>query len=1023
MNRFKCLFVRLMTLVIALGLLAGGVGALAEAPNPGLDVVIVIDFTFSTFPGVDSPRGVDQQLMCLDAAAMLINMCDANYSKAAIVPFTDGNDAIESYNRANGNMWGRWIDVSDPAQRIALCDSLFTHEMYTAGKKKIHNGYSNYAVGMEQALELVRTSESGNQQLVLVLGDGENTNTQRNDPLALEYAEQIKSFGAQIYCLQFGNKPEGQYLLPRMASSPETYWPKLTPADLKDRFSKVFAELIGTEQETIHAQPITDTNDISFEIKIPHKAITEVNVVLDINKISGDVQVLDGNREPVRSSADLFQYTNRNYDRADRAYQAYDFVSLKIINPDAGVWHMITTGASKGTPEDEMTIDLLYNYQIELEAGLAGAQANAFKKNGSLTIQARFLDANGRPSDDYSLYEGLHDDGTGIQATLTIYDANGRAVYETPMEADREAGCFTHHIDLSSAGFVDNRTAEDQHFRYVVSASGDYLLRTADSTDQTFYVYGEKPIRLTEEPVEMGTLTFDDVFGNGTKDYLLSGPLSNYFSDGDGDELTYVIDNDNVYGLQPEIGESGGEKVLGVRRLGDENLQGGYVDVYAQDSAGNRSESVRFMANVVSIGKLVEDCVSFRTEAELENGEGRIAKGQSVKVNVAYDLAPLSAEYPYSELSSLVTREQVDAALKVNHTLVEMPEDTAFTPDEAGLGYTLTAGHRTGRIQVDSDADINGIARAIDSAVFEVYNQAPVTVENVHEVIKNAGAVEDPLLMFVVDKDKPDTAKLSFDLGELMIDPDGAFDHLSFTASSMNRQEKGDLFTPARGLLRLFGLIPKSGDVLGLNTVGEDDALADSTLAVEALRSGRAEVTVKATDEDGEYAIMVLKYSVTSSRERLMCIITYVVLAILLIALITLLVNKFVIHQAWPRHNDEYRVTQNDFTVLSDAGQESRRFGRTGRKPCKLKALADRFAIMDDGSGAEVFSKVMLWPTTGNQLVVELKKKARLNNATVKVDGVDISRGRKAKWGRNGKITVTYRDMVGNENTCVFKRD
>ena len=114
-NRFKCLFVRLMTLVIALGLLAGGVGALAEAPNPGLDVVIVIDFTFSTFPGVDSPRGVDQQLMCLDAAAMLINMCDANYSKAAIVPFTDGNDAIESYNRANGNMWGRWIDVSDPA--------------------------------------------------------------------------------------------------------------------------------------------------------------------------------------------------------------------------------------------------------------------------------------------------------------------------------------------------------------------------------------------------------------------------------------------------------------------------------------------------------------------------------------------------------------------------------------------------------------------------------------------------------------------------------------------------------------------------------------------------------------------------------------------------------------------------------------------------------------------------------------------------------------------------------------------
>ena len=43
--------------------------------------------------------------------------------------------------------------------------------------------------------------------------------------------------------------------------------------------------------------------------------------------------------------------------------------------------------------------------------------------------------------------------------------------------------------------------------------------------------------------------------------------------------------------------------------------------------------------------------------------------------------------------------------------------------------------------------------------------------------------------------------------------------------------------------------------------------------------------------------------------------------------------------------------------------------------------------------------------------------------AALKVDGKDISRGHKAKWCRNGRITVTYRDTAGNENIVVFKRD
>ncbi|MDO4866181.1 MAG: VWA domain-containing protein [Clostridia bacterium] len=1026
----------MMAAMLALGMLGGLTGALAEVKNPGLDVVVVIDFSFSTFPGLGNNNPADPETMCLDAATMLINMCDAKFSKAAIVPFTDEQRFIDDYNASHGSLWKTWIDVSDPVRRRALCDSLYANDVDYASGANLHTGLTNYALGMQQALDLMSRSDTGNQKLVLVLGDGiSKPASAENEQMAVDCARQIEAFGGRIYCMQFGNDPNGQNLLRSIATSPETYWSGVQPSELKDRFSGVFAELIGTEQETVTAQA-GDGDDIVFDIRIPHKAITEVNVVVDRNKIEGGVSVQDNNGQQIGDGPNLIMYTNDHTLSAGssglkgQAYQRYDFVSLKIIEPDPGTWKVSARRAADVSADEQMTIDLLYNYQIELAAGLTGADDNAFRKNEHVTIESWFVDATGAPSSDISLYGGRQADGTGIEAVLTVYDANNNPVLETPMTADYDNSRFVCDIDLNTASFVNKNAADQQTFHYGVSASGDHLFReTENNENNVFVVFGDKPVATETEPQFLGTIRINDIFDENAPVELESKPLSGCFKDEDDDPLTYVIASRS--GLEGEIVDN--EKLV-VHRVSDDNLKDGYVDVYAQDGAGNKSESVRFTANVISVGDLLNDCLTISADpvqpeiAELGTGlePGQLGKGGSATVQVAYDLVPPSADFPYSELAALELRDKLDGVLAVEHVTVEKPKDAEVVNDEFGLGYTVSAKRNTGKVQVDSTYSINGgESKPLGSNTFEVVNVAPVVVEDLEGLLAgNGGESGEAGVVFTVDKDNPELGKLSHALNDWFTDADGAFDSLSFTASAENQEEEKDLFTPARAILRTFGLIAKEGPVVETNADVDSGALEGDTLNVTAARFGRSHVTVTATDEDDESVSYAIDYNITSSRDRLMCIITYAVILLILAVIAAVLINKYVVHRPWPRHNDEYRVTQNDFAVLSDEGKESRRFGRTRRKPCTLKVLADHFTIMDDGSGAQVFSKIQLWPTTGNRLVVELKKNAALpNGSSVKVDGTVITRSRKAKWCRNGRITVAFRDTAGNENTVVFKRD
>ncbi len=1005
-------------------------GEPGEQQSPGLDVVIVMDFSSSTFPGLPGEHA-DGEFMSLDAAAMLINMCDSEFSNVAVVPFTQGAEYWKEFNKSqNADLWYNWIDMSDMDRRSALCDSLFGAMVFQAStvdgveNHTLRNGRTNYEYAMRETYNLIAERETDNQVLVLVLGDGINSQKNTSVDQAIAYARQIEDLGGIIFSLQFGHDEAGTELMEALASSPEAHWQNVQPEELKEHYSAIFAGLIGTRTKPIDSS--TTGSELTFEIGVPHKAISEVNVVIDRNKAGsdGDVTVYNPDGAIVENGENLFVYSKATSDFK----KSYDFVSVKIINPDPGNW-VVSANRANGVPSDEqLSVDLLYNYEIELRAALATPGVvgeNVFKKKSKFDIEAGFVNADGTASDDETLYYGVAEDGSGIQATLNIYDKNDNVVYSRPMTPDAENKRFYTEINVEAEGFIDHETDDEQLFNFSVSAEGDYLVRETGIAG-SFVIVGEKPYRKVNGDVDLGTIYINDVLSD-SPNYLESESMSHYF----GCEETLVFSSENVIssqGLKYEFLE-GEDPKLRVEPSGNGNAEDCYVTVVAKNRAGSTSEPVTFHADVVSIKELVESCVAFRIEGgDMDDESGVVTLNKGDESNGSYTVKPYYElpegasrdAFPYNYLSN-VDLEKLAEKTTYEFDIKDRPNGTNINSNEATGAFSVQAGDTSGAFSVTVTPKLGEFEFDSQSVSFEVTNQKPTLAEGLEALLSEKGAAvdENGKLTFTVDCDREDDSKLSFDLSKWFEDADGDHDALHYRAEIEPAEEDSDIFSKARSILRAVNLIQKDGDVITANTDADGNVPDDGKLSIDAVRFGNAAVTVTATDNDGESVPFTINYKIASSMDQLKCIICYAVILLIIIIILIILYNRLIVHAKWPSGKGSgYEVILNGFAQYNHTGEQTSKFNKTGRRAITLRELAKQFDIQDDGAGNSLFSSIKLWPTTGGRIVVEGSKHGP-RNAEVLVEGKKL--GAKAKWGR-GSITCKYRDSNGIEHTCVFKR-
>ena len=1004
----------------------------AEETNPGLDVIILLDISFSMFQGLSNTPH-DPEAMCLDASAMLIHMCDAQYSRVAVVPFT--NRIPE-----NSNWWNRWVDVSDANYRRALCDELYCKNMMDLPQGGWHNGMTDHRVPLKAAKALIenREPDQKNPVLVVMIGDSDIEEGTYGDITneCVSLADEIKAMGAKIYCLDLGANPS-RTLMRQIASGTtdeekmEFYWSGLRADDLKVYFGRVFADMIGSKQDQRFAA--VKEESIEMDLYVPNNSVSEVNFVLKLSQIDGmDSIVLRNGDEIVTEGPNLLMYTQTNPVDTRASYspeaRTYDFVSVKLIDPDAGSW---TLSAKRGdiSMSEQMSIDVLFNYDVQLKTDVdAQGHEGSYYQKDTVKLTANFVDAQGEDSQDEFMYRGDSDaDHPGIKAFLTVYDSDGTAVLsDLPMQANAEQKRFEYDLPVRELGQILIGGPQSYFFEVKAYGEVDSISRTSLNRG-TFQVENTTPSISGSATETMDPLTVENVLQDSSAEKTATRDLNTYFFDADGDELTYKVQG--AEGVSADIKGS----TLIISDAGSGNVEDAWVDVVAVDSMGQESDPLRFETQVISVRALVEDCVSARLVPEDEQAkQGEIHKGEQLNVKLKFEIkAPegKATEFPYNHLQEAVTEEVLKNAAQVDYRLAQEPKDMNWEPEDDYNGV-LNVGVTNGdAVEIVAEISLGGVKKEASTGTLTVKNAAP-QAKDISQDWTDAGAeLQEATYYITVDREKVDPERLTFRMQDWFQDDDvdQEFDSLEYRVEILPQEETGDMFTLPRKILRLFGLTEKKGIAVSFDGAEDnketgirEGTLEGAELALLPQQFGNVLVKVIATDADGEEAEQVFGCRVISSREKMFCVGVYAVFALILLAILILLYVKLVVHRPWPnRRQPGFQVILNGFQQMTMQGEMQSPFNRTGRAPCRLSVLAKQFEIQDGGAGNAVFSRVQLWPTMGSKIVVEPVNK-RVDVKGVKVEGNPLTK--KRKWPRNGSITVTYLDESGNENVCVFKR-
>lgn len=275
-----------------------------------------------------------------------------------------------------------------------------------------------------------------------------------------------------------------------------------SPEDLTGAFESFYNLIFATSSSERVTSTFPDDGTLHFDIDVPTYGAEEVNVILDTDGV-GQVQ-LNSPSGPL-SAAEVEDFTMSGGD--------YDVI--KLVDPEVGRWNLTLSGV----PQDNVTINVIYN--IDSSAVLSTADGNTdYGAGDTVTLQAQ-LYQGGAPITDNSVTSEYT-----VSLTLTnMADGSTETVDMVP----GSNGQFTY--DFLEEDFTSYEVKADFHYSNLTIPSNTVHLNFGNTApvvpdDQKLI---EESVIVT--PVTGRERTFD---------------LSDYFSDTQGDPLTYSISSSQL---------------------------------------------------------------------------------------------------------------------------------------------------------------------------------------------------------------------------------------------------------------------------------------------------------------------------------------------------------------------------------------------------------------------------------------------------------------------------------------------
>ncbi|MGW8959185.1 vWA domain-containing protein [Paenibacillus sp. NPDC055715] len=385
-----------------------------------VDAVLVVDVSNSM--NTSDPGKIGNEAM-----KMFIDMLSTQNDKVGIVAYTD----VVQREKA-------LLKITSEADKQEL-------KSFIDGLNR--GAYTDTSVGVKEAIRILQDGKTaGHAPMIVMLADGNNdlnkttgrTESQSDRDMAKAVAE-AKNSGVPIYTI--GLNADGKLNKNKLADIAQQTGGKsfITSSadDLPNILSEIFASNLKLKVVPLKSITANGTyQDVT--VTVPNDSVMEANISIMSSK-PVDARLIDpsGNTKPIPSS-DVLLSKSKSYSL------------IKLLKPVAGDWKLQV----KGVQQDQIDINLVFNYDLELKLDVPPAKA--YNKGDAVQIRS-YLTSNNQQLQDQELYANMN-------AVLKVKDLDSGTTNEVPLKNEGNA-------------FTGSYTIPDEH---------DYEL-TVRAEEKSFY--------------------------------------------------------------------------------------------------------------------------------------------------------------------------------------------------------------------------------------------------------------------------------------------------------------------------------------------------------------------------------------------------------------------------------------------------------------------------------------------------------------------------------------------------------
>ena len=939
----------LVATLIALALLGAVVSArAAEDVTGALDLVILLDNSGSMYGNY---QGNDDKGYRYDAAAIILNMCNATGCRAAVYEFGNTTTPV---NKTEGLLE---IDIGY-GNRERLTKNLIERETAILDKDGTNN--TNLGGALIKAIEILDEAEAtrdARQPVILVLADGAN-----NDPDKMEQAKvALEEKHYKVYTVFLGLEKGSDDLRKLSEETGGRSWMLTDNSELPIYFSYVFADQTGAEM-TYAKQDANSIGGGKWQVKvnIPNRSVKECNIVVPALELS-NITMQRPNGRTVNDSADskvskilIGVNPSKNTRRFPDEYPR--FVMYKILNPDdseaeLGEW-LLTFETDDASAASKSSATVVFNYNLELRTDKTQLGGN---KGTQYTLNAKFYTPEGVQSSDDMLYRGGANAIT-CRAYL-VSDPDAELAENAPyieLQPNEQKDGFT--ATFSYMDFPNSARDKVGDYYLIVRASGDGMVRTAEPI--LFSVTNAAPEEI--EDIEELTLKINDP--RMTEDARDSHEidLTHYFQDKDGWEDIVDISVGESASLL-KIEENGTNPTNGFRITTKKEAGETLITAIITDACGEQLK-LEFPIRIQDVGQTLRQEYSAVLQMLTQpNSDGYYQRGQTIQLEAksrlndgvsraTFDLADFDAKVVIYRINSDGERE--GAPIQLENSLGE------FTLDGKGGDYLLRAYlNINGEEDVDQYAELKLSTGNVEPNVKEssVWTHEEATV----------GGEKWPLPVWpIVNSER---WQIAFDD---MFEDKNVADTLTFTY-----------------------LVKEGGDLITIEEVEDENGL--SALWIQPKEAGTVKITLTATDDSKDLASVSQDYTFSSKDEYVIRIAFLKKIAICVAAAL------LVIFILW-------KATRPHFRSLSLKVELNGIFQRDYRIPDNAKKVAlSRY--VPEGFERNKVSAITLKPARNGVKVVLDGKKRKNKGVSIKAGSGKLdAHHKKAILVKGRSIEVEY---------------